>query len=130
MDTAQRMAAVQARLQEIQVSEDAAARAAPSCAKCIFGPLNDTGEGKCDHLVHWQRRHDPVLGKWKGRLEVTTSEARSPNGLCGPEGLLFQPYTLPRTAARWFHKHGPFPLWYGLIGIIGGAAALIESLAE
>lgn len=130
METQQRGAAVRSRLREIKIAEDAAEQSGPPCSQCIFGPLDGDPKGKCDHIAHWERRHDPVIGKWKGWLAVTVADARSPDGLCGPEALLFEPYTLPQKAARWLARNGPFPLWLGAIGALGGAAALIEALSQ
>ena len=73
---------------------------APGCARCVYGPIKGAGLGKCEHPVFWERRRDPVRGEWRGQLTSTTSEARSEQGLCGPEGLLFEPYTPLRRVAR------------------------------
>lgn len=103
METSKRIAAVRARLRDIQIVERMAEDVGPPCTACIFGPIKKekNGVGLCDHVAHWEKRHDPVSGKWKASLNVTTVEARSPEGLCGPEGLLFQPYRFPRNIAKW-----------------------------
>lgn len=112
MDTEARITAVRRRLRELQTEEATVERKGRPCTECIFGPINDNGRGRCDHIVHWQRRHDTLNGRWKGRLEVTTAEARSEDGLCGPEGLLFQPYSLKGRAFRWLsQRHAIIWLW-------------------
>ena len=121
MDTRKRIETVRKVLRQIQLDERRAQDAGPSCSLCIFGPINDSGVGFCDHIVHWQRHHDPVRGKWLGARHVTTAEARSEEGLCGPEALLFQPYSLGRRIARRLSLTDPillFSLFLFVCGVV------------
>jgi hypothetical protein len=109
----------------MQTEERIAESAAPSCNQCIFGPINDTGKGPCDHIAHWERRRDFVQGKWVARNEVTTDEARGEDGLCGPEGLLFQPYSFGARIARHLARANLFHVFLGLVSAVGLSVALI-----
>lgn len=118
VDTRLRIEAVRKRLRDMQI-EERESEGAPSCRSCIFGPINDTGQGKCDHIAHWNRRWDAVAGKWAARNEVTTADARAPDGLCGPEALLFQPYSVPRLVAKWLSRANLVAIFLGLVVAIG-----------
>ena len=114
MDTSDRALAVRAQLEQLKTVEPG-----PPCTRCIYGPINDTGVGKCDHIVHWQIQHDPLSGKRRGRLAVTTEEARSADGLCGPEGLLFEPYPPFRRVARWLASLQDMAIFVAFWAILG-----------
>jgi hypothetical protein len=128
MIQSERIQAVRKRLQEMKSDEDAAKASGPPCSECVYGPINDTGEGLCDYIAHWDRRWDPVAGKWRGSLKTTTREARSETGLCGPEGLLWEPYTPARKVARWLARNGPMPLWYGALALFAAGFVIWENL--
>lgn len=128
MDTAKRIAAVRERLRAIQTEERRAELTGPSCRDCIFGPINGTGHGDCDHVAHLERRHDPVSGEWVESVAVTTGDARSEAGLCGPEGLLFQPYTPLRRIPKYLATAGGLRTAAG--ALFFGGALLLLSLAH
>lgn len=96
----------------------------PSCGACIFGPINDDGHGKCDHIVHWNRKWHPVSNKWIASNNVTTAEARAESGLCGPEALLFQSYSFKGNIFKRLAKTNPYWLFMGPILAVGIGAAL------
>jgi hypothetical protein len=123
VDTAERITAVREKLSLGR--RLGAASESPSCRQCVHGPIENSGIGPCDHPVHWRLRYDPVTGKLKGRIdETSTSEARSENGLCGPEGLLFAPYSTPQKIIRWFANHDPILTGWTAIATLGALGTL------
>lgn len=129
MDPEQRALAVKTAIGGVRSTYAAAAR---PCAKCRFGPLDGSGQGKCEHFAHWQIGAEPLTGKNRLHIRVTTAEARGEDGLCGPEGLLFEPYSLPRKLALWLSVNSewlPFLGMWAVIGalfLIGGLVTLWE----
>lgn len=102
MNETARIAAVKERLRSAQTAGHLARSAAPACHQCIYGPINETGKGWCEHPVFYRIRYDPVSGKlFGGHNRMNTTQARSDEGLCGPQGLLFEGYTWWRRPFRW-----------------------------
>ena len=98
MDTYQRADAAAHRIAALKQTFIVKERA---CSACRFGPINEDGEGRCEHFAHWDIAHDPLSGRASLRIPVTTAQARAPSGLCGPDGILFQGRTwIQRIAAR------------------------------
>ena len=66
-----------------------ASEAGPPCRDCFY-----CGDEKptpvCHHLVYADPRYDAALGQYQGRSLRLVTAARSEDGLCGPEGLLFE----------------------------------------
>jgi hypothetical protein len=124
VDTAERITAVREKLSLRR--ELGAFTEAPSCRHCIHGPVENSGMGACDHPVHWRLRYDPVTGKLRGRIdETSTSEARSENGLCGPEGLLFAHYSSTQKIVRWFANHNPISAGWAALATLSAIGALV-----
>lgn len=76
------------------------AEAGPPCLKCAHvGSERPTP--CCHHLVYTARAFEPAVGVVReGNYRLITS-ARSADGLCGPEALLFEPMPLgQRIRAR------------------------------
>lgn len=61
----------------------------PSCRDCIYGP-DHTAKGVCRHMIHATVRHETVSDTLDARSFVFTTTARSEDGLCGPEALLYE----------------------------------------
>lgn len=74
----------------------------PRCSDCRFGPVRAGDRDRCEHFTHWEISPDRRL-----RIPVTTEQARSESGLCGPDALLFEPYGRFRRIARWLARQKP-----------------------
>lgn len=86
-----------------QEAGELARNASPPCNQCVYGPINDSGKGWCEHPAHYRVRYEPLSGKLRGGHDRTnTITARGIDGLCGPEGLLFEGYPWWRKPFRWF----------------------------
>lgn len=99
MDFEERRAAGLAEVARVQREREIAFR--PRCSDCRFGPLEGT-EGKCEHFAHWRISPDRRLS-----IPVSTTQARSEGGLCGPEAMLFAPYGFFRRIARRARRYNP-----------------------
>lgn len=120
------MVAVKARMTELKAQHLPLAK---PCSGCRFGPLDGTGAGICEHFAHWEIEANVLTGKRSGRVLVSTMKARSESGLCGPEGLLFEPYTRGGRVARFYAINTASRLWISLLallGLIAVAAAIIS----
>lgn len=132
MDTFARDREIRARLIPISAKRDEIMRAAPPCDRCIYGPIVQKDGAECEHLVHWRNlEYDAAAAKWRGQRDrVTVREARSQNGICGPEGRLFEPYGFFRNFVRALAalrlRHAPETLY---IRFMVGLASLGVGLA-
>jgi hypothetical protein len=111
MDFEERRAAGLAEVARAQREREIAFR--PRCSDCRFGPL-DGSEGKCEHFVHWHISPERRLS-----IPVSTKQARSANGLCGPKALLFAPYGPARRLARRARKYDPATIFLFAVIISG-----------
>lgn len=75
---------------------------ASRCQDCRFGPVRAGDPDKCEHFAHWRISPDRRLS-----IPVTTGQARSEKGLCGPMAELFEPYSRWRLVPRWLARIGP-----------------------
>lgn len=109
---------------ELALAETVAAR--PLCSDCRFGPMRPTDRDRCEHFAHWEISPDRKL-----RIPVTTEQARSVDGLCGPEALLFSPYKWWRLAPRWLARQKPettaWVLMLAILGVIMLLAVLVRA---
>jgi len=91
MDTAQRIAATRSRLRELQLDEHKAKRMGPACIQCVhYAPSETKPVAYCNHIALVDRKLVVTTGEFSEHQHVTAEDARSENGLCGPEALLFQ----------------------------------------
>lgn len=90
MERQQRVVAARKALRKVLNAKTTAAEAGPPCRDCFY-----CGDEKptpvCHHLVYAEPRYDAALGKYQGQSLRLISGAREAEGLCGPEGLLFEP---------------------------------------
>lgn len=105
---------------ELALAEEIAAR--PKCSNCRFGPVRATDPDKCEHFAHWHISQDKRLS-----IPVTTAQARSEDGLCGPEGELFQPYSWWRKGAKWAQARDPVALVMIPLIVVGTVLGAIFS---
>lgn len=92
----------EARVQEVltraRVAADRAKRAqqaGPACLGCRHISHRLVGypakpEAICAHLAYADWTFDPATGAPQEKPNATIQEARAEDGLCGPEGLLFE----------------------------------------
>ncbi len=99
MDQNARIDAVRERLRELQADEHKAKAVGPPCEHCahlIDEPKLGYGEPagpRCGHLAYTERRFDVVKGEFEEVNKTLAEKARAPEGLCGPEAILFEPST-------------------------------------
>ncbi len=65
------------------------AGSAPICRECQF-----ERSGNCGNPALTEARFEPHSGQFAEISKIGLAVARSENGLCGPEGLLFDPKPL------------------------------------
>lgn len=115
MDVDDRRRATMLEVQRVQAEREIAFR--PKCQDCRFGPVRPTDADKCEHFAHWRISPDRRLS-----IPVTTGQARSETGLCGPEALLFSPYRwwrrLPRKLARMKPEDAVWVVFFGIIAAL------------
>lgn len=121
MDTRERIKAARERLRELQLDERRAELAGAPCVDCRHVTQAMRGYPKepvavCGHLAYTKRHFDPTQGKFIEAAEVDAADARSEDGLCGPEAILFDSkWHLPKRAAlAW--KLAPVAVAGGLVG--------------
>lgn len=71
----------------------------PACRGCRYG--YGVEDGICEHLIHSEGSPSPVDGQPLIRSKVSVTEARSIDGLCGPEALLFEPASPLTKLSGW-----------------------------
>ena len=70
--------------------------AGPPCRDCQFATLL----GHCSNAAYYSQAFDPVSGNLSICYNTPLAVARSENGLCGPEALLWTPLSKPRALSR------------------------------
>lgn len=89
---------------------DQAVAVGPPCKTCVhYMPMS----ARCTHLAMTERTYRRVEGKWEDRAKVGAHLARSEDGLCGPEALLFDP--LPTMSRFTALRRNPFIFTAGFI---------------
>lgn len=91
MDTHTRKVAARSRLEQQRSIAVAARDAGPPCWSCRYHDILATGGPFCTHLAVVDQSFDPVRGKLEAKVKTKPADARSSSGLCGPEGILFEP---------------------------------------
>lgn len=86
MHSTERIDAALSRLSEGREVLAIAQKAGAPCSRCAYY----TGH-LCSHLAHTQHSFSHVTGTLSQTVEVPAKKARHESGLCGPEGLLFEP---------------------------------------
>lgn len=92
MDRLARVERARSALRSLQLQEHKALQG-PPCAKCVH-LIRSKPNDVCGHLVYTKREFDPVSGAFTEKHLYLASGARSDDGSCGPEGLLFEPAPL------------------------------------
>jgi hypothetical protein len=61
--------------------------AGPPCSDCHFRTLL----GMCGNPAYAEQKFEPSTGSYSESFFTPIATARAPDGLCGPEALLFEP---------------------------------------
>lgn len=80
------MAARQRLDQVASIARDAR-KAGPPCSECRFRKLSNY----CGNPAYAEPGFNPAAGTYVEKFTTSVAEARSEDGLCGPEALLFEP---------------------------------------
>lgn len=96
VETQARIEAAKLRLGTQRAILSGAKEAGPPCVKCEHFVVDLTRpEGPfCGHPVYTDHAFNPARGKLAVKLATNVEDARGPQGLCGPEALLFDPMPL------------------------------------
>ena len=105
-----RIAAARARLDEAAAFAIRVKEAGPPCSECRYKTLL----GMCGSPAYAVQKFSPSTGEYSSRSETSPEVARSEDGLCGPEALLFEPQSFLHIAA---------------IGIKSGLGNIVAALA-
>jgi hypothetical protein len=91
--------------------------AGPPCRDCKHSTLT----GSCGNPAYYSQSFEPSTGKYRIDCATPQSIARAEDGLCGPEGLLWEPQSKVSAiingvsgymdAHPWFAVFGFFGLW-------------------
>jgi hypothetical protein len=82
-----RIAAAKGRVEQHRSFAARVREAGPPCLDCRYRTLL----GTCGNPAYAKQAFDPARGAYSERFETRVSVARSDDGLCGPEALLFEP---------------------------------------
>ena len=82
-----RAARVRAELDRVKSEARTIQAAGPPCCDCRYSTIT----GACSNPAYYKQTFDPASGKYSIELETKVEAARSEEGLCGPEGLLWEP---------------------------------------
>jgi hypothetical protein len=113
MDTRERIEAVRRRLRDMQSDERWFEASGPPCYECahysrwLADERLDRGKkipSQCRHLALTNRTFDLPAGVIREKATYSTDQARSEEGLCGPEAILFEPLPKHKTALRRLNR--------------------------
>lgn len=95
----ERVARVRAEIVRQKETALAIGDAGPACVRCTY--FRSTAR-TCANPAYFKQDFDPVTGRYSNLVEVSAEQARSEDGLCGPEGLLFEEETILQGGYRRF----------------------------
>jgi hypothetical protein len=110
-----RVALAKARLEQVTDIARRAGEAGPPCMDCRLR----TVLGTCGSPVYVSQTFDPARGKYSEHYVVDVEEARAETGLCGPEGLLWEPISKPRAVLNSVVSYVELNPWRSLVGGVG-----------
>lgn len=110
-----RVALAKARLEEVTAIARRAGEAGPPCIDCCFR----TVLGTCSSPVYVSQTFDPAAGRYSEHYVVPIEDARADSGLCGPEGLLWEPITKPRAIFNAVVSYAEMRPWWTFAGVGG-----------
>lgn len=119
-----RVAMARARLEEVTEVARRAGEAGPPCLDCRLR----TVLGTCSSPVYVSQTFNPASGRYSEHYVVDVEAARAETGLCGPEGLLWEPLAKPRAILNSVVSYVELRPWWTLAGVAGlwwGASLLI-----
>lgn len=110
-----RVVLAKARLEDVIAVARRAGEAGPPCIDCRLR----TVLGACGNPVYVAQTFDAASGKYSEHYVVPVEEARAETGLCGPEGLLWEPITKPRAVLNSVVSYVEMRPWWTLAGAVG-----------
>lgn len=108
-----RISAARERVEANRLLAIEAREAGPPCSECRHKTLL----GNCGNPAYSEFSYDAAKGAVSERFDVPVTKARSANGLCGPEAILFEVLTVPAEAmkAAWI---GAKTVWFGAVALV------------
>jgi hypothetical protein len=115
-----RVAAAKERLSAAAEIARQAGEAGPPCSDCRYRTIL----GNCRNPAYAQPRFEASSGIYEEAFITPIVSARSDNGLCGPEGLLFEPHSAAVEVAKsaW---GGVKIVYFGLVGVIAALGLIL-----
>lgn len=110
-----RAALARARLDEVTAIARRAGEAGPACMDC----RSRTVLGTCGSPVYVTQTFEPAKGRYSEHYMVNVEDARAESGLCGPEGMLWEPITKPRAILNAVVSYAEMRPWWTLLGVGG-----------
>ena len=105
-----RAARAQAELDRVKIEARAIREAGPPCRDCRYISLT----GRCSNPAYYRQTFEPSSGAYSVEHVASVEVARAPDGLCGPEALLWEPQgrfrAIANTVGRQIDAH-PFLAW-------------------
>jgi hypothetical protein len=118
-----RPARVRAELERQKVIARQAIEAGPPCRDCRYATIL----GTCGNPAYYEQSFAPASGRYAIDQNTSFDDARSVDGLCGPEALLWEPQSKPVAiisgVGRQMETH-PWVTVFSFVGLWG----LLEAL--
>jgi hypothetical protein len=118
-----RPALVRAELERQKVIARQAIEAGPPCRDCRWATIM----GTCGNPAYYEQSFAPASGRYAIDKNTSFDDARSPEGLCGPEALLWEPQSKPRAIIGGAGRQMEARPWLTAFGLVG-LWSLLEAL--
>src|SRR5881392_3546845 len=114
-----RVTRAQTELCERKAFAEEVKKAGPPCLTCRHKTLL----GMCGNPAYAKQSFDPARGRYSETYEVEVTHARTDDGLCGPEAVLWE--EMPLAQAYWreaksFAETHPWLTVFGVVGLWWG----------
>jgi hypothetical protein len=96
-----RAARVRAELERVKIEARAIEASGPPCRDCRYSTI----AGACSNPAYYKQIFNPATGAYSIEHNAQVEFARSEQGLCGPEGLLWEPTSEARAALTAIGRH-------------------------
>ena len=114
-----RAALVRAELERQKTIARAVSEAGPPCLSCRYSTI----AGYCSNPAYYSQTFEPSRAAYSIAHDTPLERARSDEGLCGPEALLWEPQSTIRSGMRrvgtYMEAH-PWQVYFSIIAIWGG----------
>ena len=109
-----RVAAARERLEAGKSLALKAREAGPPCSECRYKTLL----GMCGNPAYAEMRFSPAKGVLTEAFNITVDDARADQGLCGAEGILFEPQIAPAVIGKAVISGAWLGVRYLIFGIV------------